>query len=101
MVMGEIVSTDDVLGGAPRIEGRRIGVHHVARRVADAGESPEQVAADYGLDLADVYRALAYYYDHPDEMRSVEADRDTVPDGFDVVRGPDDLDGAEETEPEA
>lgn len=99
--MGEIVATDDVLGGAPRIEGRRIGVHHVARRVVDAGEPPERVAADYDLELADVYRALAYYYDHPDEMRSVEADRDAVPDGFDVVSGPDDLDGAEEPEPEA
>lgn len=100
-MMGEIVSTEDVLGGAPRIEGRRIGVHHVASRVVDAGESPEQVAADYGLDLADVYRALAYYYDHPDEMRSVAAEREAIPDGLDVLRAPDDIDGAEEPEPEA
>lgn len=99
--MGEIVSTDDVLGGAPRVEGRRIGVHHVASRVVDAGESPEQVAADFDIDMADVHRALAYYYDHPDEMQSVEAERGSLPEGFSVVRGPDDLDGAEEPEPEA
>lgn len=65
--MADIVATD--LGGAPRIDGRRIGVHHIVRRVIDAGEPPAQVAADYDLHLADVYRALAYYYDHPGELR--------------------------------
>lgn len=99
--MSEIVSTDDVLGGAPRIEGRRIGVHHVARRVIDAGEPPERVAADYDLDIADVHRALAYYYDHADEMRTVQAERSAVADGLRVARGPDDLDSPEEPEPEA
>ena len=90
--MAEIVSTADTLGGAPRIEGRRIGVHHVAKRVIDAGESPEQVAADYDLDIADVYRALVYYYDHADEMRRIQAERQTVSEEFSVIRGPDDLD---------
>ena len=85
--MSEIVSTEDTLGGAPQIEGRRIGVHHIAERVIDAGESPERVAGDYDLGLADVYRALAYYYDRPDEMR--------------VVRSPDDLTARNEPEPEA
>lgn len=67
--MTGIVSTDDTLGGEPRIEGRRIGVLHIATRIVDRGEDPESVAADYELDLADVHRALAYYYDHPEEMR--------------------------------
>jgi len=78
--MAEIVSTNDTLGGAPRIEGRRIGVHHIAKRVRDAGESPEQVAADYDLNIADVYRALVYYYDHADEMRQIQSERHSVPD---------------------
>jgi uncharacterized protein (DUF433 family) len=99
-VMSEIVSTEDVLGGAPRIDGRRIGVHHIATQVIDAGEPPEQVAADYDLDIADVHRALAYYYDHPEEMRAVEADRRSVPEGLRVVHGPDDLETTEEPEPE-
>ena len=89
--MAEIVSTNDTLGGAPRIEGRRIGVHHIAKRVLDAGESPEQVAADYDLAIADVYRALVYYYDHADEMRKIQAQRQSVPDELSVVRGPEDL----------
>jgi len=99
--MAEIISTADTLGGAPRIEGRRIGVHHVAKRVIDAGESPEQVAADYDLDIADVYRALVYYYDHAEEMRRVQAERQTVSDGLSVIRGPDDLDTKTQSEPEA
>ena len=99
--MAEIISTVDTLGGAPRIEGRRIGVHHVAKRVIDAGESPEQVAADYDLDIADVYRALVYYYDHAEEMRRVQAERQTVSDGRSVIRGPDDLDTKTQSEPEA
>ena len=67
--MTQIVSTQDTLGGEPRIKGRRIGVLHVATRIVDKGEHPEDVAADYRLDLATVHHALAYYYDHPDEMQ--------------------------------
>ncbi len=99
--MTEIVSTEDTLGGAPRIKGRRIGVHHIVKRVIDAGEPPEQVAADYGLDIADVYRALVYYYDHAEEMRQVQAERQAVPEGLAVVRGPEDLTSKTRSEPEA
>jgi uncharacterized protein (DUF433 family) len=67
--MSDVVSTDDTLGGEPRIEGRRVGVLHLATRVLDGGEPPADVAVDYDLDVADVYRALAYYYDDPEEMR--------------------------------
>jgi uncharacterized protein (DUF433 family) len=96
--MTEIVSTDDTLGGAPRIEGRRIGVHHIAGRVIDGDVTPPQVAADYDLDLADVYRALTYYYDHPDEIRAVRNRRTTPPDGMRVVRGPEDFERRETPE---
>jgi uncharacterized protein (DUF433 family) len=66
--MSEIVSTADTLGGEPRVEGRRVGVLHIATRVVDKGEHPKDVATDYRLDLAAVYRALTYYNDHPGEM---------------------------------
>lgn len=67
--MSEIVSTDDTLGGEPRIAGRRISILHIADRVIDRGERPEDVATDYQLDLADIHHALVYYYDHPEEMQ--------------------------------
>lgn len=47
--MSDVVSTPDTLGGEPRIEGRRIGVLHVATRVLDGDEAPAEVAADYDL----------------------------------------------------
>jgi hypothetical protein len=39
------------------------------------GQSLEEIAGKYDLDLADVYAALAYYYDHRSEIDgSIEAD---------------------------
>jgi uncharacterized protein (DUF433 family) len=98
--MSEIVTTPDTLGGAPRIEGRRIGVHHIAARVVDGGETPMAVAAEYDLDVADVHRALTYYYDNPEEMRRVQAERQSIPDGVSAVHAPDDLDADVQSERE-
>lgn len=70
--MRAIVTDEEVLGGDPRLDGTRIGVVHVYRRY-EAGESPEEIAADYeGVTVADVHHALAYAFDHPDEMRAIE-----------------------------
>ena len=39
------------------------------------GLSADEIAAEYGLALSDVYAALAYYYDHRSEIDgSIEAD---------------------------
>lgn len=99
--MTEIVSTPDTLGDAPRIEGRRIGIHHIAKWVLDTGVAPAQVAADYDLDLADVYRALTYYYNHSDEMRAVRKQRQSILEGMDIVEIPGNLDRRDGVEKEA
>lgn len=80
--MREIVRTEYVLGGDPRIDGTRVGVIHVKERL-DAGDEPAQIAADYDLDLADVYGALAYYYDNPEEMDEIEQRREAFVDDLD------------------
>ena len=68
---GYIVKTPGVLGGKPRIDGRRISVQHLAIDYEDLKMSPEEICAAYpGLTLAEVYAALAYYYDHKDEIRA-------------------------------
>lgn len=36
----------------------------------------EAVADRYDLDVADLYHALAYYHDHPGEMREVSDKRE-------------------------
>ncbi len=69
--MAEIVRTEDVLGGDPRIEGTRVGVLHVYELVVEGNHSPVDVADQLDLTLGEVYSALAYYHEHPDEMREV------------------------------
>lgn len=66
--MSGIVSTEGVMGGQPRIEGRRISVLQIVEWVHEEGMDPETVATEFDLDMADIYRALAYYYENIDEM---------------------------------
>lgn len=66
--------THDLLS-EPHVSGRRVSVRQVRALVEERGEDPEAVADRFGLDIADVYHALAYYHDHPAEMREVERER--------------------------
>lgn len=64
-----IVSGDDsALHDEPHIEGRHITVQFIHERIESSGLDPQTVADRHDLALADVYRALAYYHDHPAEM---------------------------------
>jgi uncharacterized protein (DUF433 family) len=71
--MADIVRTEDVLGGNPRIEGTRIGVLHVHELVVQGDHTAVDVADQLDISLGEVYSALAYYHEHPDEMRTVRA----------------------------
>lgn len=85
--MTEIVETDGVMGGQPRLADRRISVLQVAEWVLDDGMAPETVSTEFNLELADVHRALAYYYDNVERMnrlrerrrRRIEESRETAP----------------------
>jgi uncharacterized protein (DUF433 family) len=73
---GRIVPGEDSeIHDEPHVEGRRVTVRAIVERVEDTGLDPQTVADQYDLALADVYRALTYYYDHPDEMAAVERRR--------------------------
>jgi uncharacterized protein (DUF433 family) len=63
-----IVATPGVLGGKPRIAGRRISVQHVVTWHEQMGWSADYIASEFDLSLADIYAALAYYYDHKEEL---------------------------------
>lgn len=78
----------------PHIRGRRVSVRHVHEQVEERDLSPQTVADRLGLDVADVYRALAYYHDHPDEMHAIEQRREQrIEESRErgAVAGPDDL----------
>ena len=67
-----------VCGGRPRIAGHRIRVQDVVAWHEQLGLSPDEIVSRYPqLTLGDVYAALAYYYDHRNEIRrSMEEDND-------------------------
>ncbi len=65
--------TPGVLGGKPRIAGHRIAVAHIAEMYLKMGQSIEEIAGQYDLSPASVHAAMAYYYEHREEI-----DRRTV-----------------------
>lgn len=74
----KVVQTDDVLGGEPRLEGTRVGVLDIYELVVDGGYSPADVADQLDCSLSEIYTALAYYYEYPDEMRALRQERDEM-----------------------
>ena len=73
-----IVTTEDVLGGKPRLEGRRVSVLQVAELVLDVGDDPATVADQLDLSLAEIHEALAYYYANVDEMEAQRRRREEL-----------------------
>jgi uncharacterized protein (DUF433 family) len=60
--------TAGVAGGKPRIAGHRLTVETIVLWHERLGKSADEIAAEHGLTLADVYAALAYYFDHRPEI---------------------------------
>jgi uncharacterized protein (DUF433 family) len=60
--------TPETAGGKPRIRGHRIRVQDIAIWHERLGQSADEIATEYNLTLADVYAALAYYFDHREEI---------------------------------
>lgn len=69
-----IVRDPEHSDGAPTIEGTGIRVKDVAIAYEHSGNEPDEITQLYpDLSLGEVHRALAYYYDHIDEFRSIDA----------------------------
>lgn len=64
--------TPGVCGGKARIAGRRIRVQDIAVAYEQHGMTPSEIVEDYepSITLADVHAALAYYYDHIEEIQA-------------------------------
>ncbi len=63
--------TPGICAGKPRITGHRIKVQHVAVWHERMGMTPQQIVAEYPtLTLAEVHAALAYYYDHREQIEA-------------------------------
>lgn len=70
-----ITITPGLAGGKPHIVGHRITVQNIVIWHERMGLSADEIASEYNLSLADVYAALAYYYDHQTDIdASIRAD---------------------------
>ncbi len=101
--------TPGICSGKLRIAGHRITVAHIAIWHELLGKCADEIATEYDLTLGDVYAALAYYFDHREEIdQSIQESEEfakalrqkmpsrlgfmagqiKVPDDFDSMGGP-------------
>lgn len=59
-----------ICGGKPCIAGRRIRVQDIYVWHEVVGMSADEIAASYDLNLAQVYAALTYYFEHAREIQA-------------------------------
>jgi uncharacterized protein (DUF433 family) len=70
VIREHIEVTPGVCGGRPRIAGHRIRVMDIVVLHEQLGQTPDEIVSTYpSLTLADVHAALAYYFDHQQEIQ--------------------------------
>ncbi|WP_050033420.1 DUF433 domain-containing protein [Halorubrum halophilum] len=94
-----VVSGDESdIHDEPHIRDRRITVNHIHALVEERDLDARTVADRFDLTPSDIYHALAYYHDHPEEMRAVEERRreihEAAKDDPSIITGPEDLSGS-------
>jgi len=94
--MSTVVSGEESeIHDEPHVRDRRITVSHIHALVEDRGLDAQTVADRFDLTASEVYHALAYYHDHPEEMRAVEERRrklhEAAADDPQIITGPEDL----------
>jgi len=71
--------TPGIAGGKARIAGRRITVQNIAIWHERLGMSVDEISVEYDLSIAEVYAALAWYFDHREEIdAAIEAGEEFV-----------------------
>ena len=73
-----VVSTPNVLGGKPRVEGTRVGVHQVGLLVREHERSTAAIAEEFDLTADEIDAALEYYDSNPDEMDAIAAETEAT-----------------------
>jgi uncharacterized protein (DUF433 family) len=94
--LNTVVSGDESeIHDEPHIRDRRITVSHIHAMAEERGLDAQTVADRFDLTVSDIYHALAYYHDHPEEMRAVEEHRrelhETAEEDPRIIIGPEDL----------
>ena len=83
VIRDHIEVIDGPSGPKPRIAGHRIRVQDVVIWHEKLGMSPDEIVHHYPtITLADIHAALAYYWDHRDEIERAIADEDAFVEEF-------------------
>jgi uncharacterized protein (DUF433 family) len=77
-----IEATPGTRGGKPRISGTRITVADIVLMHRRLGRALEEISGTYDLSLASVYAAMAYYYDHKDEIDQSLDEEESLAEAF-------------------
>ena len=65
-----IVKTNEVCGGRACIAGHRVRVQDIVNLYEHQGMTPDEIVSHFPtVTLADVHTALAYYFDHLQEIQ--------------------------------
>lgn len=83
-MLGVSIEHIEVQDGVPRTRNRRVKVKMIAAKHLDGGESTEDIAAHYGITLADVHAALAYYFDHQQTFEEIKQRNQTLGEQYGV-----------------
>jgi uncharacterized protein (DUF433 family) len=73
-----IETSSDVRNGKPRISSTRITVEDIAEMNLKLGMSLIEIAGVYDLSLAQVYAAMAYYFEHREEIEQRVAEEEAM-----------------------
>ncbi|MFB6180590.1 MAG: DUF433 domain-containing protein [Candidatus Nanohalobium sp.] len=67
----KIVEDEEHSRGSPTVEDTGIRVVDIAKAYEHSGYSPDEITELYpDLSLSDIHSALAYYYEHIEDLRS-------------------------------
>lgn len=70
--------TPDICSGQPRIRGHRITVRQIVTWHDRMGQSADEIATEHDVSVADVYAALAYYFDNREAIDQAATSADTI-----------------------
>ncbi|MBI3649437.1 MAG: DUF433 domain-containing protein [Acidobacteria bacterium] len=83
VITERITRTPGICGGKACIAGSRIRVMDIMIWYEHQGMTPDEIVFQFpGLTLSDVHIALAYYYDHLEEIRDDIRRNDEVAEQF-------------------
>ena len=89
VVHPHIVKAPDYCGGKAAIDNTRVRVMNVAF-LHQQGKTPAEIRETYpDLGQGQVYAALTYYYDHPDEIEVALRADETAADRYEQERAED------------